>query len=282
MSIIEDFIQLISSLERTFEVPKIEQIFFPSMEMNLADQNYNNFGAIKLQDDSIGIIYIGLNYDIKRKAQDYKTETLERINPYYLAKEVESKDLFRKTLAFGAINAICQSFLKQINYSFDFTTDSLGLLSLQEGDLVGMVGLFPPLLKRIEKMNIPLYIIEKKEHFVQKHKKWEVSLDPSLLNKCNKVLCTSTTVLNDSIDEILSHCQNAERISIIGPTAGFLPDPLFKRGIDVIGGTYVSYPSLFMERINQNKKWGNSTKKYCIQAKNYVGLTSLLKNLEKS
>jgi uncharacterized protein (DUF4213/DUF364 family) len=86
-------------------------------------------------------------------------------------------------------------------------------------------------------------------------------------------------VLNDSIDDILSYCQNAEKISMIGPTAGFLPDPLFERGVDVIGGTYVSNPSLFMERIQENRKWSNSTKKYCIQAKNYAGFRALIKEL---
>jgi len=279
MSIIEDYIQLTNILEKTLEFPKIKQVFFPSMKVDFGNQKSNNFGAVRLQDDSIGIIFIGLTHNTKEKALNFKTETLKGTSPSHLAKEIESKDLFRKTLAFGAINAISQSFLKKINYAFDFTTDSLGLLNLNKEDKVGMVGFFPPLVKRIENMNIPLVIIEKKERLVQKNEKWEVSLDPSLLKKCNKVLCTSTTVLNDSIDDILFYCQNTEKISMIGPTAGFLPDPLFDRGVDVIGGTYVSNPSLFIERIQKNKRWRDSTIKYCIQTKNYAGFRTLLKEL---
>ena len=46
-----------------------------------------------------------------------------------------------------------------------------------------------------------------------------VSLDPARLRPCNKVLCTSTTILNNSLDEILSYCAPQAFVSIIGPTA---------------------------------------------------------------
>ena len=69
-----------------------------------------------------------------------------------------------------------------------------------------------------------LIVIEKKANLVQKTNNWEVTLDPAQLEKCNKVLITSTTILNESIDDILKFCSQAEKISIIGPTAGFFPD----------------------------------------------------------
>lgn len=279
MNITKEFITLINTLKKDLKDSQINEVFFPIKGGSDPNQRFNNFGAIKLQDHSIGIIYIGLSENIKQKALNFNTDTLKGNSPFNIAKRIKSNDLFQKTLGFGAINAISQSLLNKVQYSFDFTTDSMGLLDLTKNDFVGMVGFFPPLIKRINKMNIPLIVIEKKEKLVQKHDNWEVTLDINKLKKCNKVLCTSTTVLNDSIDDILSYTESADKVSIIGPTAGFLPDPLFNRGVDVVGGTYVSDPELFMELKRQNKKWGPSTKKYCIQKNLYPGFKALLKQL---
>jgi uncharacterized protein (DUF4213/DUF364 family) len=276
MNIAQEFIEIIKSLKKKLSIPSINEVFFPQKGGTDPNLRYNNFGAIKLQDNSIGIIYLGLSDKVKSRAQKFNTDKIKGKNPLDLAQYTESDDLFQRTLAFGAINAISQSFLDKVNYSHDFTTDSLGLLDLKGTDFVGMVGFFPPLVKKIKKRNIPLVIIEKKEKLIQKHENWEITLDPSRLNNCNKVLCTSSTVLNNSLDEILSYCKNAEKVSIVGPSAGFLPDPLFKRGVDVLGGTYLSDPPLFMDLISQNKKWGRSANKYCIQADHYPGFRTLL------
>jgi uncharacterized protein (DUF4213/DUF364 family) len=276
MSIITEFSELFNSIKERIKNCEIKEVIFPKKGESDPTQRYNNFGAIRLEDNSVGIVYLGLSEETKKKAQEYNTTELEGKNPFDLVKEINSNNLFQKILGFGALNAISQFIFNTVGYKFDFTTDSMGLLNLDEGDLIGMVGFFPPLIKRIKNMDIPLIVIEKKERLVQKHKNWEVTLEPSKLKNCNKVLCTSSTVLNNSLDDILKYANNAEKISIIGPTAGFLPDPLFERGVDVIGGTYVSNPALFMDLIRQNKKWGPSTRKYCMQAKTYPGSKSLL------
>lgn len=201
------------------------------------------------------------------------------MNPIDLAKEFKSSNNFQKTLGLGAINAISQHVFRKSNFSFDFTTDSFGLLDLTRADKLGMVGFFPPLVKKIEEMGIPLIVIEKVIRFVKKTDIWEITLDPSRLKECNKVLCTATTILNNSIDEILYYCSRAEKISIIGPTAGFIPDPLFNRGVDVVGSTFISDSKLFLELIRQNRRWSPATKKYCIIRKKYLGLNSILNQI---
>ena len=155
------------------------------------------------------------------------------------------------------------------------------MLDLNREDKPGMVGFFPPLVAKIKKMGNQLIIIEKKEKLVQKTNNWEVTLDPTRLEACNEIMITSTTILTESIDDIFRFCSRAQKISIIGPTAGFFPDPLFSRGINIVGGTYIHDSNLFMELISENKRWGPSTKKYCIQKNNYPGITTLLNRMKK-
>ncbi|MBD3196011.1 MAG: hypothetical protein GF317_13215 [Candidatus Lokiarchaeota archaeon] len=276
MSISDEFVEIIHIINDRIKLPPIEEVFFPSVYHSNLNKKVSNFGAIKLKDGSIGIIYANLTNNIKKNASEIDLQKFSGDNPLELSKNFTSKDNFQKTLALGCINAISQHLLRLSNYKLDFTTDSLGYLQIENDDMVGMVGFFPPLVKKLENANTSLIIIEKRERLVQKNERWKVSLDPSELESCNKILCTATTILNESIDNILSYCKNAEKFSIIGPTAGFLPDPIFSRGVDVVGGTYITHPSLFMELIKKNEKWGPATRKYCLQKPQYPGFKSLL------
>ena len=281
MSMISNFLNMIKQISNTIEIPLIERIFFPTKpQENHVKSRKDNFGAIQLEDGSIGIVYLSLSPDVRERGAKIEPKEFYRANPVNLAKRFGSTDFFQKTLGLGAINAISQCVFRKSNFQFDFTTDSLGLLNLNSGDKVGMVGFFPPLVKQVERKKIPLIVIEKKEQLVQKTDNCEVTLDSNRLKECNKVLITSTTVLNNTIEDVLKKCSEAEKISIIGPTAGFLPDPLFNHNVQVVGSTYISDSNLFMELVSQGKRWGPSTKKYCIQQQSYKDFFSLLDQIE--
>ncbi len=280
MPITTDFLEIIKRIAKIIDLPKIKDIIFPpSPKIKNASAKKSNFGAIVLDDDSVGIVYLDFSAEIKEKGAIMEKSKFIGSNPFKMAMGFSSSDNFQKTIGLGAINAISQHVFKRSSFKFDFTTDSLGLLDLNSQDKVGMVGLFPPLVKQIENMNLPLVVIEKKPQLIKKTKNWEVTLEPKRLEECNKVLCTSTTVLNDSIDDILKYCSNAEKFSMIGPTAGFLPDPLFKRGINVVGSTFIHDVNKFKTLLSQNQRWGPATTKYCIQKEKYSGIDSILNEI---
>ncbi len=280
MTLANEFIEIIQQISDTIDIPLIQEVYIPNQDEIEKNARKLNFGAIKLEDGTVGIVYISLSPQIKEIGAVTDLTKFIGMNLIDLAKEFKSSDNFQKTLGLGAINAISQYIFRKSDFSFDFTTDSLGLLDFNRADKPGMVGFFPPLVAHIKKMGLQLIIIEKKANLVQKTNNWEVTLDPTRLETCNKVLITSTTILNESLDQILKYCSQAEKISIIGPTAGFFPDPLFSKGINIVGGTYIHNPNLFMELISENKRWGPSTKKYCIQKKNYPGITALLNRIK--
>jgi uncharacterized protein (DUF4213/DUF364 family) len=97
-------------------------------------------------------------------------------------------------------------------------------------------------------------------------------LDAAEFSACNKILCTSTTILYNSLDEILAHCSPAAFISIVGPTAGYFPDPLFARGVDIVGGRVVKNGELFLQLLSGKKRWGDATQKICFQKETYAGI----------
>jgi uncharacterized protein (DUF4213/DUF364 family) len=135
-----------------------------------------------------------------------------------------------------------------------------------------MVGLFGGLTETIKKAGAELIIIEKNEPLIQKFRDLPMTLDVAKLATCNKILCTSTTVLNNSLDEILAHCSPDAFVSVVGPTAGYFPDPLFARGVDVVGGRVVANSKEFLQRLAQGKRWGDTTLRTCFQKKTYRGI----------
>jgi uncharacterized protein (DUF4213/DUF364 family) len=135
-----------------------------------------------------------------------------------------------------------------------------------------MVGLFSGLITTIKKANAELVVIEKNEQLIQQFPNLPITLDATKLSTCNKILCTSTTILNNSLDEILAHCSPDAFVSIIGPTAGYFPDPLFARGVDVVGGRIVKNGELFLQLLAEKKRWGDATQRTCFQSQTYAGI----------
>lgn len=276
-SLILDFHEMISTIEQKLPIPPIKQFFFPEIHPKHQPKSAE-FMAIRLEDDSIGLGYV-LNEIIKDSDfSDFKIENIVGMNPIKIAKKFGSKNGVEQIVSVACINAICQYAFKKVNYKLDKTIDSLGLLNVNKDDIVGMVGLFRPLVGLVKKAGAKLIIIEKRPELIEELPKLEIKLEPSVLVKCNKILCTTTTILNNTIDQVLSYCTNAEIISIIGPTAGFFPDPLFKRGVKVLGGSFVKSPDEFFNRISAGEFWWDTTEKYCIEKSKYAGLHEILKN----
>ena len=100
----------------------------------------------------------------------------------------------------------------------------------------------------------------------------KITLDAAELEACNKVLSTSTILLNHTVDAMLAHCRRAERIVLIGPSAGCLPDPLFARGVTVVGGSWVTDRAGFIDALRRGVSWSAFAYKIALTAADWPGL----------
>lgn len=228
----------------------------------------NHFGVIILQNNCAGLIYTALSHEFEKASEQLNQDTFIGSDAVHLLKSLigHRRTALEEMVCMGLVNALSDTIMEhQTPDPRNYEMDSLESLDLQTSDHVGMVGFFPPVVKKIKEKKIPLTIIEKKEDLLQTSPYWQVTLDPKELTACNKVIITATTVLNNSLDDILSYCGDAALRILIGPTAGFLPDPLFARNIDVIGGSIVKDPYQLIERLEKDEKWGDSVNKYCIR-----------------
>lgn len=274
MTIAQDYLALVGAIADATTLPRIRQVWMPPQRSEPAKSA--EFGAVILDDGSVGLMFVLLEDTLAQIAARFDPEALRSADVVELAAGFTDADPARRALALAAINAIGQHVLRLARCPLDCHTNSIADIDPQPGDHIGMVGYFPPLVERLRAQGIPLTVIELKAELVQREGAFEVTLDPGALNRCNKILCTSTVLLNDSIDRMLEHSRHAERLAIIGPSAGFLPDPLFARGVHTVGGNQVVDVEQFLARCSREEKWGPSSRKYCLHHTGYPGYRKLL------
>ena len=271
MSLKEEFKKMVTELAEKFTLPPIADIYFPPFHKGGQPKDAQ-FMAVSLEDGAAGVSFVLLPDEKMRAYSALQASDFVHKNPCGFALEFGDDDPLKEMISLAAINAICQHVMRETRFALDYTTDSLGLLSVSEGDRVGMVGLFSGLIKTIKKASAELVVIEKNELLIQKFPNLPITLDPGQLSSCNKILCTSTTIMNNSLDEILSHCSPDAFVSIIGPTAGYFPDPLFARGVDVVGGRVIKDGEMFLQLLAEKKRWGEATQRTCFQRHTYTGI----------
>ncbi len=234
------------------------------------------FCALELEDGSIGFSYIQLEGTEAPLRQRYGGRDLSGVAAAALARDFACADPVARALGFAAINALSQQLFTRAGWAPSASGDPLGAIDPQPGEHIGMIGLFTPLIPTIWRSGARLTVLELKPTLVREAANVRVTLDPAELASCEKVVSTCTVMLNDTLDDVLVACRHARRFAIVGPTASCVPDPLFGRGVDTLGGRRVSDRERFLEAFCSGEKWGAYASKYVLARESYPGIEWLL------
>ena len=274
MTIADEFLQLMEKIGKTCKLPAVREIHIASGDGS--PDKSSKFGALVLDDDTVGLTYVGLGDTLRALQNRPEIDDWVGHSPVEVAQLYGKKEDWQRCLGMAAINAISQFVFRNSDYQFTDAGGTMDLLNLKKSDRVGMVGFFPPLVEKIRGLGVPLTVIELDPKWLQQEYDFEVTLDSSRLQGCNKILMTGTILINQTIDDLLVHTAGAEEISIVGPTVGCLPDPLFRRGVTVIGGLEVLDNDRFLTLWRAQAHWRETTRRYTLDQDNYQGFESLL------
>jgi uncharacterized protein (DUF4213/DUF364 family) len=277
LTIADDYLGIIARIAESVVLPPIRKIHVAPHQEDPGKTS--KFGAMVLDDDTVGLTYVDLN-DARRDLQS-RSERHELVgcSPIEAARLYAGEAGWQRSLGMAAINAISQHVLKRSRYALTESANTKGLLEIDPGDHVGMVGYFPPLVDQMRTMRVPLTVIELDKKWLQQDNGIEVTLDPTRLSRCNKIICTGTILVNQTLDAVLSHSKGAEAIYLVGPTVGCLPDPLFKRGVTAAGGRQVVDCNQFIKLWRTGQPWRGATRRYTIAAEEYPGFETLLRKI---
>lgn len=132
--------------------------------------------------------------------------------------------------------------------------NALDLVEIASEDTVAMVGAFPPFIKRIREITKNLFVIDKNPKVVGKGDTIKIeSADrlEEIIPQANIIVITGVTLVNHTLGPILNLAGKAKEIVVVGPTASVYPEPLFRRGVTVMGGVRITDASRMIHLIGE-------------------------------
>jgi uncharacterized protein (DUF4213/DUF364 family) len=274
--IVTRYVALAERVAARLGAPRVRALHLPPRRSATKDAE---FCALELDDGSIGFSYVSIAMVEALRGAPAAADALRGVEAVALARGYAAGDPATKALGFAAINALSQQLYARAGWLPPAAGDSLADIEPAPGEHIGMIGLFPPLVPRVAASGAQLTVLELKPELAGARDGCRVTLDRAELESCDKVVCTCTVMLNDTLDAVLAACRRARHIAIIGPTAGCIPDPLFDRGVDTIGGRRVLDADAFRAAFARGEKWGDFACKYAIARRDYPGVERLLERV---
>lgn len=171
--------------------------------------------------------------------------------------DIFSGNILKRTLGIATLNALssmCWDLMPEKDYEIKVGVDAFDELEVDPAKNSAVVGALVPMLKKLISANAPFKVFEmdsktlkgeELNHFLTPDKA------PEYLSSADLVAITGVTILNDTLEGLLSNIKEGAEVLVTGPTAGMLPDAFFKRGVTMIGGILVTKPDELLDIISE-------------------------------
>ncbi len=159
-----------------------------------------------------------------------------------LSNIIEGQNPLTKALGLTAANAILSAA------SGEDERDSLSIMKLLPEDHVAMVGLFTPMVPKIEATGAKLTVIERNPARLAVLDKKESG---RILKECTVAIITATALLNDTLEEVLNGLGNPRHVAILGPSTPLCPEIFQGTPVNHLGGAAVRDTKKVMQIISE-------------------------------
>lgn len=156
----------------------------------------------------------------------------------------KNKNRLKAAIGLAAVNAIFNT------PETDWPAGNVvGALDVRPTDKFGMVGSFGPILMDVRKKTGSIYVFER--NVKGGGALYPSETIPQYLPKCDVVVVTSTSLINQTIDEVLPYCQNARQVCMVGPSTPLCPEVFQRHNVSLLAGSVVTDPPRILEIISQ-------------------------------
>lgn len=236
----------------------------------------DEFCAVQLDDGSVGLAFALLDGTLAALEARAPERELRGRPAIDLVRGYAEGDAADRVLGLAAINALTRRLYERAGFVPDASTDLFASLGLGTGDRLGMVGHFAPLVSAARAFGIPVTVIELRADLVREEPGLVVTLDAGRLAGCNKIVSTSTLLLNDTFESIAACWRGAESVAVLGPSAGGPPDPLFGAGVSSVGTVWIGDGDAFVARCAARERWGDAARKVTLTPARHRAFDALL------
>ncbi len=143
-------------------------------------------------------------------------------------------DPMLRTMALALINALNRPYAAKLPE--DRKNKALySHFKLLRGARVAMVGYFAPLARYLEAQRIPLAVIDKEKNIGNKK-----TFYCQLQNWAEVLILTATSIINGTMEELLSHGGPQLQSIILGPSTPMLPQAFEHLPVNMLAGTVIT------------------------------------------
>lgn len=153
---------------------------------------------------------------------------------------------FADIIRLATLNALSVPFFNSGRYGIDYDADLSCIPAMFHRRRICMVGAIIPLLKRLKDADTAEVIIidRKQETQAEIEAGYGIFARPEhtaeALARCQTAVFTGAAIANGTIVQLIDKVPADAAIAVVGPTAGFVPEPLFRRGVALIGTSMVT------------------------------------------
>ena len=130
-----------------------------------------------------------------------------------------------RALGLAAANALIHPAVRRAEEE-----DTIDLMRLRPGERVAMVGLFRPIVPRIEATGVRLSVIERDTPEKERR---------DILGACDVAIVTATTLLNGTLEGILNELGRPRHVALIGPSTPLCEEIFRGSPVTHLGGSAI-------------------------------------------
>ena len=170
-----------------------------------------------------------------------------------LAREALSGYGIRRAVGIATVNALadcCWQRRPHPDVELQPDVDAFDATDIRAGDKVVVVGAFVPFLKELKRRGHAFLVLEQDPATLKADELpffRPADQAAEILPDADVALITGSTLVTNTLEDLLALIRPEARVTVVGPTVGMLPDPFLARGADVLGCVRITEPDAFLD-----------------------------------
>jgi uncharacterized protein (DUF4213/DUF364 family) len=174
-----------------------------------------------------------------------------------IAAEAVEGDGMRRAVGIATLNALAElCWRRRPHPDAELRTgaDAFEATRFRPGDRAVLVGAFVPFLKELKRRKLPYLVLEQNPAALKAEEMpfyRPAEMAHEVVPTADVLLITGTTLLNDTLEDLLALARPEARVTVVGPTVGMLPDAFLARGAEILGTVRIREPDDFLDLIGE-------------------------------
>jgi uncharacterized protein len=170
-----------------------------------------------------------------------------------LLREVHSGHGIRRAVGIACLNALaerCWEMRPHLLVELRRGVDAFDANDFAPGELTVVVGAFVPFLKELKRRQLAYLVLEQDPATLKTDEMpffRPAEQAREIIPQADILLITGTTLLNDTLEDLLAWARPDARVTLVGPTVGLFPDAFLKRGADILGSVRITDPDALLD-----------------------------------